>query len=123
MTGYIFCVDESDRDHRVQTVSVHQVDISSIMIAADTDVETFLNYEPHQTNDTAFHPGTAHTYTRERDAFNVVISDVRGREVDFSLDQQGFEFHKHESSEKDFNSDEIVRSVVYDEVKELLKEK
>ena len=95
------------------------------MIAADTDVETFLNYEvsPKDGDDQTFYPGTASIYQRDRDTANVMISDVRGSEKDFSLDHHGFEFHNHVSAEKDFMSDERVKSVVYDEAIGLLKEK
>ena len=95
------------------------------MITAETDVETFLNYEPKATNGGGqpFFPGTASIYLRDRDQANVVVSDIRDRESEFSLEHHGFEFHKHASTEKDFTSDERVKSAVYDETIELLKKK
>lgn len=98
---------------------------SDTMVAVHADVKTFINYEPSLANGGGkpFTAGEARLYLRAKDEVDVVISDVRGLESDFSLDQHGFEFHKHRSSEKDFISDESIKKLVYDETVDLLKDK
>ena len=51
----------------------------------------------------------------------VVVRDARGRESEFSLDQNGFQFAKHVSQEKDFVDDEKIKAQYYKEVEEILK--
>ena len=98
---------------------------SDTMVAVHADVETFLNSEPSLVNGGGkdFTAGTAHSYLQANDKVDVVISDVRGRESDFSLDQHGFEFHKHKSSERDFIGDKSIKQVLYNETVDLLKDK
>ncbi|OAX35643.1 hypothetical protein K503DRAFT_745650 [Rhizopogon vinicolor AM-OR11-026] len=55
------------------------------------------------------------------DLCSVVISNVRGREDEFSLDTCGFEFLKHPSTVKEFFDEEVIRTHYYPEVKEFLK--
>ena len=89
-----------------------------------TDVQTFINYyASSQQNESPWHVGTAEMYHREYDAADVLICDVRGREGNFKLDVHGFEFHPHISSEKNFASEDEIKSHYYDEVIALLKQK
>ncbi|CAL1712568.1 unnamed protein product [Somion occarium] len=55
------------------------------------------------------------------DPHPVVVHNVRGRESEFNLDKNGFQFVKHESVEKDFVDDKKIEDVYYKEVEELLK--
>ncbi|PVH96920.1 hypothetical protein DM02DRAFT_598370 [Periconia macrospinosa] len=61
------------------------------------------------------------TYNRESNQHNVTVHDVRGREDQFTLDKNGFQFYKHESSEKDFLDEEKIKEGYYRETEELLK--
>lgn len=70
-----------------------------------------------------FFPGTSGVYTTKFDARKAKVTDVRGRETDFSLDRNGFEFHHHTSNEKDYTDDSQVKDVVYKEVDQLLRDK
>ncbi|KAI2616844.1 hypothetical protein GGR54DRAFT_609055 [Hypoxylon sp. NC1633] len=53
---------------------------------------------------------------------HISVTDVRGTEDQFTLDKNGFQFCKLPTSlrKDDFDSDEIVRSQLYSEVKELV---
>lgn len=62
------------------------------------------------------------TYHREPESHNVTIHDVRGKEDQYTLDKNGFQFHKHVSKEKDFLDDEHIKAVYYPETEQLLKD-
>ncbi len=57
--------------------------------------------DPSLGGDDHFYPGTAGNYRRKKDIHAMSVTDMRGSEQEFSLDKQGFEVHKHESTEKD----------------------
>ena len=65
--------------------------------------------------------GTASSYRHKMDTHIVPINDMRGSEQSFTLDKQGFQFHKHQSVEKAFNDLNAVKTVVYTETAELLR--
>jgi hypothetical protein len=67
-------------------------------------------------------PGTP-AYSGIDDPHDIRIEDARGRETEFSLDQNGFQLLKVPTQVKDFYSPEEVKSVYYPEVERLLKEK
>lgn len=50
------------------------------------------------------------------------MQDVSGRENEFTLDKNGFQFVEHTSQEKDFDDEERITGVYYAEVEQLLKE-
>jgi hypothetical protein len=52
----------------------------------------------------------------------VTVRDVRGRESEFSLDKNGFEFYRNTAKEKDFLDDEKIKRGYYAEVEQLLKD-
>lgn len=89
------------------------------------DVDTSLNFfkdnedgsPPHAT-----YVGKPETFQRPRDTHKVVIHDVSGEEDKYTLDEQGFQFLKHVSSEKDFVDDDKVKNGYYKEVDQLLKD-
>lgn len=87
-------------------------------------VNTTLNYylDPSKGGHTSYQIGVADYYRRKFDTRPVQIHDVRGHEDQFLLDTHGFQHKKHISAEKDFNDDDQVRSVVYPEVEQLLKD-
>ena len=70
-----------------------------------------------------FYPGTSSVYTMKHECMSRKVTDFRGREKEFSLDQNGFEFHHHSSIEKEFQDDARVKTVVYPETGQLLKDK
>ncbi|RDX50336.1 hypothetical protein OH76DRAFT_471304 [Lentinus brumalis] len=51
----------------------------------------------------------------------VVVHDARGREDEFSLDKNGFQFVRHASAEAEFVDEERIKEVYYKEAEELLK--
>ncbi|TBU34136.1 hypothetical protein BD311DRAFT_735764 [Dichomitus squalens] len=53
---------------------------------------------------------------------SAVVHDVRGREAEFSLDKNGFQWVHWPSVEKDFVDDEVIKEKYYPEVERLLKE-
>ncbi|KAH6643830.1 amino acid permease-domain-containing protein [Boeremia exigua] len=62
------------------------------------------------------------TYDRPFESHPVVVKDVRGRESEYSLDSNGFQFYKHPSVEKDFVNDEQIKDQYYKEIEQLLKD-
>lgn len=87
-------------------------------------VNTTLNYylDPSRGGHTSYQIGVSDYYRRKFDSHPVQIHDIRGREDEFSLETHGFQHCKHVSAEKDFNSDEQIRAIVYPEVEQLLKD-
>jgi hypothetical protein len=51
------------------------------------------------------------------------ITDVRGEEDRYTLDEQAFKFHQHKTScDKIFNSDDKTKTEYYAECEQLLKD-
>lgn len=89
------------------------------------DVETSLNFFKDNEDGSPPHPtyvGKPETYRRPRDSHKVTIHDVSGEEDKYTLDEQGFQFLKHTSVEKDFVDEEKVKDEYYKEVDQLLKD-
>lgn len=90
------------------------------------DVPTTLNYYAPEGEEAPFQyvyeppAGTLKTNIGA-DPHPVVVHDARGREANFNLDQNGFQYVKHSSQEKDFTDEEKIKEVYYKEVEELLK--
>lgn len=61
------------------------------------------------------------TNKRPSVAFDVTVHDITGRESDYDLDQNGFQYIRHVSEEKDFRDEELITSLYYGEVERLLK--
>ena len=87
-------------------------------------VETILNYylDPSEGGHTSYQIGVSDYYRRKFEPHQAQINDIRGREDQFDLETHGFQHHNHTSAEKDFDSDEQVKKVVYPEVEQLLKD-
>jgi len=49
------------------------------------------------------------------------VHDIRGHESEFSLDKQGFQFHRHTSAMTDFSDQDKIKAEYYPEVENLLK--
>lgn len=93
--------------------------------SAVLDVHTILKYHKPNEDGSPPHPtyvDRPETYDRPVENRPVVVKDVRGRETEFSLDRNGFKFHKHQSVEKDFVDDEQIKSTYYKETEQLLKD-
>ncbi|KAH9232155.1 hypothetical protein K456DRAFT_1773099 [Colletotrichum gloeosporioides 23] len=61
------------------------------------------------------------TYNRPFETHQVKIRDVSGDEEKYTLDQHGFQIHRHQSAEKHFLDDAQIKSGYYEEVEQLLK--
>lgn len=89
------------------------------------DVATVLHY--HKPNADGSPPAPTYvdrpeTYDRPFEAHPVTVRDVAGREAEYSLDGNGFQFHKHTSTEKEFVDDEKIKAEYYPETEQLLKD-
>ncbi|KAG8711405.1 hypothetical protein FRC11_002862 [Ceratobasidium sp. 423] len=88
-------------------------------------IETHINYftppadgsKPYQWVDEVEEPPRNWTAAQ----VPVKVENVRGREREFTLDSAGFEFHNIPSREKNFESDESIRAVYYEDSIETLK--
>lgn len=89
------------------------------------DVHTVLNYHKPNEDGSPPHPtyvDRPETFDRPFEPHAAIVKDVRGRENEFSLDSNGFQFYKKPSAEKDFIDDEQIKDHYYKEVEQLLKE-
>jgi hypothetical protein len=89
------------------------------------DVETTLNYYKPNEDGSPPHPtyiDRPETFDRPVEVHNVTVHDVTGQEDKFTLDGNGFQFHKHTSVEKDFVDDDQIKSQYYAETEQLLKD-
>ena len=78
-------------------------------------VETSINYFD-LSNERVFYPGTAGYQRRKFDVKPISITDIRGREDDFTLEKNGFKVLKDSWSETDVNDDEEhIQNVVFPE--------
>lgn len=87
-------------------------------------VKTTLNYylEPSIGGHDSYQVGTASYYRRKFDPHDVTINNLRGKEDQFKLDSHGFQHVRHSSAERTFDDNERVKSVVYPETEQLIKE-
>ncbi|KAH9895347.1 hypothetical protein F4778DRAFT_794211 [Xylariomycetidae sp. FL2044] len=88
-------------------------------------VDTTLNF--HKDNEDGSPPAPTYTtqpetYNRPTETHNVRITDVSGREAEFTLDGNGFQFHRRPAQEKDFLDDDHIKAVYYPETEQLLKD-
>ncbi|KAL4243313.1 asaB hydroxylase/desaturase family protein [Abortiporus biennis] len=90
------------------------------------DVPTTLNYYAPIGDEAPYQyvqdpPADKPSNNLGADPHPVTVNDARGRESDFNLDKNGFQFVKNESELKEFDNDEKIEKVYYKEVEELLK--
>jgi hypothetical protein len=93
--------------------------------ATPHDVDTVLNY--FKDNEDGSPPAPAYigrpeTYERPVNPQPVRITDVSGKESEFTLDKNGFQIYPHKSVEKDFLDDAQIKSQYYAETEQLLKD-
>ncbi|KAK3631884.1 hypothetical protein LTR56_016663 [Elasticomyces elasticus] len=90
--------------------------------ASPRAVETVLNFHGGQKS---FYVGTVGEKRRAHVPIPTTILDIRGHESDFSLDKQGFQFVNHGTEVKgeQFEDEEIVKGIYYQECEELVMEK
>ncbi|RPD62733.1 hypothetical protein L226DRAFT_458504 [Lentinus tigrinus ALCF2SS1-7] len=100
--------------------------MATAAVLAPHDVPTILNYytpigteEPYQY--VLDPPEGKPANNLGADPHDVVVHDARGRENEFSLDQNGFQFVNWPSKEKEFDDDERIKAVYYPEIEEILK--
>lgn len=88
-------------------------------------VRTTLNYYKEADDGSAPLPtyvARPETYTRPSEPLEVTVTDITGRELDYTLDGNGFQIYYHESKEKDFLDDEKIKHEYYPETEQLLKD-
>lgn len=89
------------------------------------DVQTTLNYYKPNEDGSPPHPtyvDRPETYDRPFETHPAIVHDVSGREKEYTLDGNGFQFHKHTSVEKDFLDDAQIKAQYYPETEQLLKD-
>ncbi|KAI0894075.1 amino acid permease-domain-containing protein [Annulohypoxylon nitens] len=62
------------------------------------------------------------TYERPTESHPVHITDVRGRESEYTLDGNGFQYVPHVAQETEFLDDAHIKAVYYPETEQLLKD-
>ena len=100
--------------------------MATAAVLTPRDVPTTLNYFKALDND----PPRRYVVPQEgKPASNVgqnpqpaVVHDVRGREAEFTLDKNGFQYVRWPSVEKDFTDDDVIKTKYYPEVEQILKE-
>ena len=81
--------------------------------AKPQDVHTTLNYYKPNEDGSPPHPtyvDRPETYNRPFETHPSVVHDVTGRENEYTLDGNGFQFHTHTSVEKDFLDEEQIKA-------------
>ncbi|KAI8277991.1 hypothetical protein K4K60_006568 [Colletotrichum sp. SAR11_57] len=93
-------------------------------LALKRDVLAELHYHKENEDGSPPHPtyvDKPETYNRPFETHQVKIRDVSGDEEKYTLDQHGFQIHRHQSAEKHFLDDAQIKSGYYKEVEQLLK--
>jgi len=62
------------------------------------------------------------TYERPAYPLEMTVHDISGDESKYTLDSHGFQIHRHESKEKDFDDDDKIKAEYYAETEQLLKD-
>jgi hypothetical protein len=107
--------------HTPQTVQ----STTTVNLNGPHDVHTVLHYHKPNEDGSPPHPtyvDRPETYDRPFEIHPVTVHDVRGHEKDYTLDGNGFQFHRHSANEKDFLDDEKIKSGYYAETEQLLKD-
>lgn len=102
--------------------------MAAVATLSPHDVPTTLNYYAPLENNTE----APYNYVNEPpvgtlrsnvglDTQPVVVHDARGRESEFHIDKNGFQYVKYPSVEKEFDNDARIEDVYYKEVEDLLK--
>jgi hypothetical protein len=102
-----------------------QVAVASAAKPKRHDVHTTLNYYKPNEDGSPPHPtyiDRPETYERPFEQHAAIIHDVTGLEAEYTLDGNGFQFHRHTSVEKDFVDDAQIKAQYYPETEQLLKD-
>ncbi|KAI1379883.1 hypothetical protein F4677DRAFT_442079 [Hypoxylon crocopeplum] len=94
-------------------------------IPSSGDVDTVLNFYKDPEDGSAPHPtytDKPETYERPISPHAVHITDVTGKEAEYTLDKNGFQYHRHVAQEKDFLDEDHIKAVYYPETEQLLKD-
>jgi hypothetical protein len=84
-------------------------------------VETIINYFPEVGGTTSYVIGSHEFFNRKFAPTKVEVQDTRGREGDFSLEKQGFQWIQHASKQGDFGDNGRIRSFYYRETEDLIR--
>lgn len=100
--------------------------MATASVLAPQDVPTTLNYYAPVGDEAPYQyvqepPAGRPSTNIGSDPQPVLVHDARGREAEFSLDQNGFQYVKWPSVESEFNDDERIKEKYYPEVEEILK--
>lgn len=90
-----------------------------------SEVQTVLNFFKDNEDGSPPQPtyvDRPQTYERPSAPQSVKITNIAGREAEFTLDKQGFQIHRHVAREKDFIDDDHIKAVYYPETEQLLKD-
>ncbi|RYP71917.1 hypothetical protein DL771_004520 [Monosporascus sp. 5C6A] len=112
-------------DTQLPTTALTRLSPDAKAAAAPHDVDTVLNY--YKPNEDGSPPDPTYvdrpeTYERPVDVHPVHITDIAGKESDYTLDGNGFQVVSHTAQEKDFLDDDQVRAAYYPETEQLLKD-
>lgn len=94
-------------------------------IVARHDVVASLNYHKPNEDGSPPHPtyvDRPETYDRPFESHQVNVHDISGRELEYSLDGNGFQIHHQSATEKEFLDDDQIKASYYPEVEQLLKD-
>ncbi|KAI0764329.1 hypothetical protein BD413DRAFT_482792 [Trametes elegans] len=101
--------------------------MATAAVLAPRDVPTTLNYYAPVNEETPYQyayqdfPADKPRTNVTSDPHPAVVHDARGREAEFSLDKNGFQFVTWPSREKTFDDEERIQKEYYPEVEEILK--
>jgi hypothetical protein len=93
-------------------------------IYPEDPVHTTLNHylDPKLGGHDHYVTGIASYYRRKFDVKPVKIHNIRGRQDEFNLNDQGFQFYESPTVGGNFQDNEKVKKEVYPETEKLLKE-
>ncbi|KAI1851413.1 hypothetical protein JX265_000353 [Neoarthrinium moseri] len=99
--------------------------VSEASTISPHDVDAVLNY--YKPNEDGSPPAPTYvdrpeTYDRPVAPHPTRITDISGKESEFTLDKNGFQIHRNVSSEKDFLDDAEIKDGYYKETEQLLKD-
>lgn len=105
---------------------ISQTIMATAAVLSPHNVDTTLNYYAPIGDEAPFQyvfdpPAGTEKTNIGADPHPATVHDARGKQSEFTLDNAGFQFINHVSSEKEFFDDEKIADVYYKEVEELLK--
>lgn len=92
-----------------------------VMQTRPASVQSTINYFPEEGGTTSYLVGTPEFFNRKFTPTTVQIQDIRGREKDFSLEEQGFQWVTHASEQGEFSDEARIKSHYIAETEELIR--